>query len=111
SGIDPYTRATSDTYQDLFGEGSFIGKGIYDVETFAEALDDRCPENRILSHDLLEGCIVRAGLATGIEVYEQYPQGYLVDAKRRHRWIRGDWQIAEWLFPSVPTIRGERMSN
>jgi cellobiose phosphorylase len=106
SGIDPYTRATSDTYQDLFDEGSFIGKGIYDVDTFAAALDERFPENRILSHDLLEGCIVRAGLATGIEVYEHYPQGYLVDSKRRHRWIRGDWQIAGWLLPRVPGPAG-----
>ena len=102
SGIDPYTRVTSDTYQDLFAEGSFIGKGIYDVDTFARVLDERFPENRILSHDLLEGCYVHAGLATDVEVYERYPQSYLVDAKRRHRWTRGDWQIAAWLLPRVP---------
>ena len=111
AGIDPYTRAVSDTYQDLFGEGSFIGKGIYDVDAFERVTEQRFPDNRILSHDLLEGCYARSGLATGIELYEVYPQSYLVDAKRRHRWIRGDWQIAEWLFPYVPTAGGERARN
>ncbi|MFH0727634.1 MAG: glucoamylase family protein [Pseudomonadota bacterium] len=101
-GIDPYTRAVSDVYQDLFGEGSFIGKGIYDVDTFEQALGGRFPENRILSHDLLEGCYARAGLLSDVQLYEEYPSRYSADVSRRHRWIRGDWQIAHWLFPGIP---------
>ena len=101
-GIDPYTRAVSDVYQDLFGEGSFIGKGIYDVDAFEQALGGRFPENRILSHDLLEGCYARAGLLTDVQLYEEYPSRYSADVSRRHRWIRGDWQIAGWLFPRIP---------
>ena len=101
-GIDPYTRAISDVYQDLFGEGSFIGKGIYDVDAFEKALNGRFPENRILSHDLLEGSYARCGLLSDVQLYEAYPLRYDVDMKRRHRWIRGDWQIASWLLPWVP---------
>ena len=101
-GIDPYTRAISDVYQDVFGEGSFIGKGIYDVDAFELALKDRFPENRILSHDLLEGCYARAALLSDVQLYEEYPARYSEDVARRHRWIRGDWQIASWLLPSVP---------
>ncbi|MBP6732629.1 MAG: cyclic beta 1-2 glucan synthetase, partial [Chitinophagales bacterium] len=101
-GIDPYTRATSDVYQDLFKEGSFIGKGIYDVEVFERALKGRFPDNRILSHDLLEGCYTRAGLLSDVQLYEKYPARYSADMKRRHRWIRGDWQIAAWFLPWVP---------
>jgi len=101
-GIDPYTRAVSDVYQDLFGEGSFIGKGIYDVDAFERALNGRFPENRILSHDLLEGCYARAGLLSDVMVYEEYPSRYSVDVSRRRRWIRGDWQIARWLLSGVP---------
>lgn len=101
-GTDPYTRAISDVYQDLFEEGSFIGKGIYDVQTFEKTLSHRFPENRILSHDLLEGSYARAGLITDVQVYEEYPVSYTTDMKRRHRWIRGDWQIAHWLLPFVP---------
>jgi cyclic beta-1,2-glucan synthetase len=101
-GIDPYTRAVSDVYQDLFGEGSFIGKGIYDVDAFERVLDDHFPENRILSHDLLEGCYARSGLLTDVEVYEDYPGRYSADSSRRHRWIRGDWQIAPWLRRKLP---------
>ena len=110
-GIDPYTRAVSDTYQDLFAEGSFIGKGIYDVDAFERVLGGRFPDNRILSHDLLEGCYARSGLTTDIEFYERYPQSYLVDVKRRHRWIRGDWQIAAWLFAKVPVRESRRERN
>ncbi|MFI4969027.1 MAG: glucoamylase family protein, partial [Lysobacterales bacterium] len=110
-GLDPYTRAVSDTYQDLFGEGSFIGKGIYDIDAFEHALDARFPLNRILSHDLLEGSYARSGLVTEVELYEQYPQTYRTDARRRQRWIRGDWQIAEWLLPRVPLANGEREPN
>jgi cyclic beta-1,2-glucan synthetase len=101
-GIDPYTRTVSDVYQDLFGEGSFIGKGIYDVDAFERSLDGRFPENRILSHDLLEGCYARAGLLSDVELYEEYPSRYGADVSRRQRWIRGDWQIAGWLLRRVP---------
>lgn len=102
SGIDPYTRAVSDVYQDLFGEGSFIGKGIYDVDAFERATEGRFPSNRILSHDLLEGCYARAGLLSDVQLYEEYPSRYSADVSRRHRWIRGDWQIAQWVTPGVP---------
>ena len=101
-GIDPYTRAVSDVYQDLFGEGSFVGKGIYDVDAFEQALEGRFPENSILSHDLLEGCYARAGLASDLQLNEDYPSRYALDVKRRHRWIRGDWQLLPWLLPIVP---------
>jgi len=90
-GIDPYTRATSDVYQDLFAEGSFIGKGIYEIDAFEQMLKDRFPKNRILSHDLLEGCYVRSGLLSNVELFEKYPMTYRSDMKRRNRWIRGDW--------------------
>ena len=110
-GIDPYTRATSDVYQDLFGEGSFIGKGIYDVDVFSKVLDNRFPENRILSHDLLEGCYVRGGLLSDVQLYEEYPFRYSADVKRRHRWIRGDWQIAAWLLPLVPGAGRRLLKN
>ncbi|HLK29924.1 MAG TPA: hypothetical protein VKT28_15195, partial [Puia sp.] len=101
-GIDPYTRTTSDVYQDLFHEGSFIGKGIYDVEMFERALGDRFPDNRILSHDLLEGCYARSALVSDVQLHEKYPTRYIADMKRRHRWIRGDWQIASWSLPFAP---------
>ena len=101
-GIDPYTHAVSDVYQDLFHEGSFIGKGIYEVDAFERALNGRFPENRILSHDLLEGCYARAGLLSDVQLYEEYPSRYSADVSRRYRWIRGDWHIARWLLPGVP---------
>src|SRR3569623_1965032 len=97
AGIDPYTREVSDVYQDLFGEGSFIGKGIYDVDAFRQAVDGRFPENRILSHDLLESGYARSGLVTDIDLVEEHPATYATEASRRHRWIRGDWQIAGWV--------------
>ncbi len=99
AGIDPYTRVTSDVYQDVFREGSFIGKGIYDVDAFELVLRDRFPENRILSHDLLEGTYARCGFASDVQFYEEYPSRYRDDIVRRHRWIRGDWQIGNWLLP------------
>jgi len=111
SGIDPYTRTVSDVYQDLFGEGSFIGKGIYDVDAFEQALNGRFPENRILSHDLLEGCYARSGLISDVEVFEDHPASYLADVSRHHRWIRGDWQIASWLLPWVPVGDGRLQRN
>jgi cyclic beta-1,2-glucan synthetase len=110
-GIDPYTLAISDVYQDLFAEGSFIGKGIYDVDAFERALKDRLPEERILSHDLLEGCYARSGLLSDVQLYEEYPSRYSADVSRRHRWIRGDWQIARWLLPRVPGAGGKRREN
>ncbi len=110
-GIDPYTRAVSDVYQDLFGEGSFIGKGIYEIDAFERALKDRFPDNRILSHDLLEGCYARAGLLSDVPLYEDYPSRYSADVSRRHRWIRGDWQIARWVLPRVPGPDGETLKN
>jgi cyclic beta-1,2-glucan synthetase len=110
-GIDPYTRVVSDVYQDLFGEGSFIGKGIYDVDAFEQVLKGRFPENRILSHDLVEGCYARAGLLSDVLLYEEYPSRYSADVSRRHRWIRGDWQIARWLLPRVPDLEGGRRKN
>ncbi len=102
-GIDPYTRAVSDVYQDVFSEGSFIGKGIYDVDAFESALNGHLPENRILSHDLLEGCYARVALLSEVHLYEDYPSQYGADVSRRHRWIRGDWQIASWLLRQQPT--------
>jgi cyclic beta-1,2-glucan synthetase len=110
-GIDPYTRAVSDVYQDLFGEGSFVGKGIYDVDAFEQALTGRFPDNQILSHDLLEGCYARAGLVSDVQLYEDYPTRYALDVKRRHRWIRGDWQLLPWLQPRVPLGDGRRERN
>ncbi len=103
-GTDPYTKAISDVYQDLFSEGSFIGKGIYDIDAFEQSIHRRFPENRILSHDLLEGCYSRSGLLSDVQLYEEYPARYSVDMQRRHRWIRGDWQIARWIFPLIPTL-------
>ncbi|MEP7085398.1 MAG: cyclic beta 1-2 glucan synthetase, partial [Betaproteobacteria bacterium] len=100
-GIDPYTRVVSDVYQDLFGEGSFVGKGIYDVDAFRRALGGRLPDNRILSHDLLEGCYARSGLLSDVQLYEETPARYSADVKRRHRWIRGDYQIAQWVLPRL----------
>jgi cyclic beta-1,2-glucan synthetase len=102
TGIDPYTRVTSDVYQDVFHEGSFIGKGIYDIDAFEQALNNRFPENRILSHDLLEGAYARCAFASDVQLYEEYPSKYREDVSRRHRWIRGDWQIANWFLPIVP---------
>ncbi|HCY75140.1 MAG TPA: cyclic beta 1-2 glucan synthetase [Ignavibacteriales bacterium] len=101
-GIDPYTRTVSDVYQDVFGEGSFIGKGIYDVDMFERVLNGRFPENQILSHDLIEGCYTRSGLLSDVQLYEEYPSRYITDVNRRHRWIRGDWQLLKWLLPVVP---------
>ena len=97
-GIDPYAAAASDVYQDLFGEGSYAGKGIYDVDAFEAALRDRVPENALLSHDLFEGLFARAGLASDVEVIEAFPSRYDVCAKRQHRWTRGDWQLLAWIF-------------
>jgi cyclic beta-1,2-glucan synthetase len=104
-GIDPYAAAVSDVYQDLFGEGSYTGKGIYEIDAFEAALAGRVPDGAMLSHDLFEGIFARAGLATDVEVVEDFPPRYDVAARRQHRWIRGDWQLLPWIF-GVP---GRRM--
>jgi cyclic beta-1,2-glucan synthetase len=106
TGVDPYTTAVSDTYQDLFSEGSFTGKGLYDVDAFRSALEGRVPENALLSHDLFEGLYARTALVTDVEVVDDYPASVLVHARRQHRWVRGDWQILRWLFPWVPSRSG-----
>ena len=98
TGIDPYGAAVSDVYQDLFGEGSYAGKGIYDIDAFEAALADRVPEGSLLSHDLFEGTFARAGLASDIEVVEEFPARYDVAAARDHRWARGDWQLLPWIL-------------
>jgi cyclic beta-1,2-glucan synthetase len=98
SGIDPYASAVSDVYQDLFGEGSYAGKGIYDVDAFEAALAGRAPDSALLSHDLFEGVFARAGLASDVEVVEEFPARYDVGAIRHHRWARGDWQLLPWIF-------------
>jgi cyclic beta-1,2-glucan synthetase len=106
TGVDPYTTAISDTYQDLFGEGIFTGKGLYDVDAFTAALEDCVPENALLSHDLFEGLHARAALVSDVELVDEYPSSVLTHARRQHRWIRGDWQILLWLLPVVPSRRG-----
>ena len=111
TGFDPYTTATSDIYQDLFGEGSFTGKGLYDVDAFEASLKGRVPENSILSHDLFEGLYARCGLVTDIELIDDFPTHYDSFAGRSHRWVRGDWQIARWIFPSVKNADGRTVKN
>jgi cyclic beta-1,2-glucan synthetase len=111
TGVDIYTRAVSDAYQDLYGEGSYTGKGIYEVDIVHRVLDRRFPKNALLSHDLIEGAYARAGLASDIEVIEDYPSHYSAFNRRKHRWLRGDWQIAEWLTSRVPDESGARVAN
>ncbi len=110
SSIDPYTRVVSDVYQDLFGEGSFIGKGIYDVDAFEKSCGN-FPNNAVLSHDLLESCYGRSALLSDVTLYEDHPSSYAADVSRRHRWMRGDWQIARWLLPSVPSRSSPSVPN
>ncbi len=111
TGIDPYTTASSDVYQDLFGEGSFTGKGLYDVDAFEKSLAGRVPENSILSHDLFEGLYARCGLVSNIELLDDFPTFYDSFAQRAHRWVRGDWQIARWIFPYVKNADGKTVRN
>ncbi len=110
TGIDPYAGAVSDTYMDVFGEGSFTGKGIFEVDIFNAALGERFPENRLLSHDLLEGSYLRTALASDIEVLDDQPSSYISHCARLHRWVRGDWQTLPWLAPYVPTPSGGERS-
>ncbi len=111
AGIDPYTRNVSDVYQDLFRQGSYIGKGIYDVEAFELALRGRFPDNRVLSHDLIEGCYARSGLVSDVLLYEGFPACYSADVMRHYRWIRGDWQLLPWLRRRVRALSGKREPN
>jgi len=111
TALDIYTRAVSDVYQDLFGSGSYVGKGIYEIDSFMASVDGRVPENTLASHDLFEGIHGRAALVSDVVVFEQYPQNYLSAARRMHRWIRGDWQLAPWLLPRVPSSAGHRLPN
>ena len=104
AGIDPYASAVSDIYQDLFGEGSYTGKGIYDVDAFEAALAGKVPENFLLSHDLFEGIFARGGLVTDIEFFEEFPSHYEVAAVRQHRWARGDWQLLPWIIGHSPDL-------
>ena len=110
-GLDPYTTAVSDVYQDLFCEGSYVGKGIYDVDAFERALDNRAPDNALLSHDLFEGLFARVALCTDLEVIDDFPSHYLTWVARLHRWVRGDWQLLPWLAPKVPVGGGARIRN
>jgi hypothetical protein len=111
TGVDPYTTAVSDTYQDLFGEGIFTGKGLYDVDAFSAALEGRVPEYALLSHDLFEGIYARTALVSDVELVDDYPGNVLAHARRQHRWVRGDWQILRWLFPWVRDRSGGRRRN
>jgi cyclic beta-1,2-glucan synthetase len=109
-GVDPYAAAVSDVYQDLFGEGSYTGKGIYDVDAFEEALKGKVPENTLLSHDLFEGSFARAGLATDVELFEEFPTNYEVAARRHHRWVRGDWQLLPWILSHARDASGRKQT-
>lgn len=111
TGLDLYTLAVSDIYQDLFGEGIYVGKGIYDISAFEKSTKICCPENALLSHDLFEGIHGRAALVTDTTFIEEYPSRFLVFARRMHRWIRGDWQLLPWLFPLVNSASGKRIRN
>jgi cyclic beta-1,2-glucan synthetase len=111
TGLDIYTRAVSDAYQDLYGEGSFTGKGIYEAAILHRVLHGRFPQNALLSHDLVEGAYARAGLVSDIEVIEDYPSHYSAYNRRKHRWLRGDWQTSGWLLPRVLEESGKRTPN
>jgi len=111
TGLDIYTQAVSDIYQDLFGEGIFTGKGIYEVDVFRKVLANRFPSNAILSHDLIEGAYTRAGLDSEVEIIDDYPSHFSAHNRRKHRWIRGDWQILKWMLGHVPDANGERVVN
>jgi cyclic beta-1,2-glucan synthetase len=110
-GLDLYTRAVSDVYQDLFGEGIYVGKGIYDVEAFERSLQEKVPQNALLSHDLFEGIQGRAGLVSDVVFFEEYPPDYASHIQRLHRWVRGDWQLFPWLFQKVPVRGNKKESN
>ena len=110
-GLDVYTTASFELYQDIFNEGTFCGKGIYDLKVFQQVLKGTFPENLILSHDLLEGCHIRCGLINDLELFDDNPSNYIDDAKRHHRWTRGDWQIISWLKNTVRNEKGDKVKN
>lgn len=110
-GLDPYTTVCSDVYQDLFKEGIYMGKGLYVVDAFENSLAGRIPDNRVLSHDLFEGCFARTAFVSNVELFDDYPTNYKIFAKRLHRWIRGDWQIAAWILPRVPSRDASSVPN
>jgi len=110
-GLDPYTSTVSDVYQDLFEEGLYLGKAIYDVNAFEKALANRVPENALLSHDLFEGLFTRVALATDVEILDEFPSRFNVFSKRQHRWVRGDWQLLPWMFPRVPNAEMKRYAT
>jgi cyclic beta-1,2-glucan synthetase len=107
-GVDPYAAAVSDVYQDLFEGGSYTGKGIYDVDIFEAALEEKVPESTLLSHDLFEGVFARAGLLTDVDLFEEFPTNYEVAARRRHRWVRGDWQLLPWILGYARDASGRK---
>ncbi|MBV9267247.1 MAG: glycosyl transferase [Acidobacteriaceae bacterium] len=111
TGFDIYSRAVSDVYQDLYGEGIFTGKGIYDIDALRQVLEHRFPRNTLLSHDLIEGAYARAGLISDTEVIDDYPSHYSAYNRRKHRWLRGDWQIVRWIFNKVPDESGTLVEN
>jgi cyclic beta-1,2-glucan synthetase len=111
TGVDPYSRAVSDVYQDLYGEAIFTGKGLYDVAVLHAVLNKRFPRNSLLSHDLIEGAYARVGLVSDVEVVDDYPSHYSAWSRRKHRWVRGDWQTIQWLFNRVPNEQGKRIKN
>ena len=108
AGVDPYSSAVSDTYQDLFGRGTFTGKGLYDVDAFEATAGSAFPDNHILSHDLIESDFASCGLVTNVEVFDDFPAKYHAYARREHRWVRGDWQLLPWLGRTVPTPQGRQ---
>ncbi len=110
-GLDLYTRAVSDVYQDLFGEGIYVGKGIYDVAAFSRSLEGKVAQNSLLSHDLFEGIEGRAALVSDVVFFEDYPPDYASQVERLHRWTRGDWQLLPWLMPKVPTANEKKTKN
>lgn len=110
-GLDVYTTASFELYQDIFNEGSFCGKGIYDLRIFQQVLKGAFPQNLILSHDLIEGCHIRCGLINDVELFDDNPSNYIDDAKRHHRWTRGDWQIIGWLRNTVRNEQGMKVKN
>src|SRR4029077_3529698 len=111
ANLDVYSRAVSDAYQDLFGEGSFVGKGIYDIDAFHRLVDTWLPEGALLSHDMIEGSFARAGLVSDIEIVEDYPSRCAVYCRRKHRWARGDWQTSPWLSSPGADRFGRDMPN
>jgi cyclic beta-1,2-glucan synthetase len=111
TGFDIYTRAISDVYQDLFGEGIYTGKGIYEVDPLREAVENRFPDNALLSHDLIEGAYARAALVSDIELIDDYPSHFSAFSRRKHRWVRGDWQIMRWTRSRVPDRQGRMIWN